>query len=404
LTESPSYAKVANPKNSDDSAARPDNNLNMSLSLFNSLQTLLCVLSLLLGLYVLSVKRSLALATFFFVTALHTILRLADEKIFGGAFIGFTFPLSFLYGSLIFITIRELLFHSQKSWWPHFLPAAIALGLKLFGIANPMLFGISIAIVQIIYLGATFNLVFRYSRVSSSIHSTSPIGLIWLIRGLGLYTLIVCYQMLRYIIDPLVLEEDTPLHLIFHATTSAIFAAMILQIMRYPEMLKALAPEDLALEQIINRPAGATNEAQPGSEEKTDSENASEFRQIMQRIDLLMAEQKPFREPELSLNDMAERLDIPARIVSQAINSTYHTNFPDYINRARVEEAKRLMESPEWSRHSLLDIGLEAGFNSKSSFNLMFKRIANTTPSAYRRIVRNIEAKSASQSESEKNS
>jgi len=366
----------------------------MTISLFNVFQLLLCTLSLLLGIYVMSTRRSTALALFFFVTALHTILRILDNNLFDNAFAGLTFPLSYLYGSLIFLAIRELLFHSEKAWWPHFLPAAIALGLKITGFNNALFFGLGIAVVQLAYLWATFKLIFIYSRISNTVRSSSPEGVMWLMRCVGVYTLIIGYQMLRYIIDPLVLEENAPIHLFFHAATSLIFASIIFQIMRYPGLLKALDADDVALEksikQVIELPVATTEPIATDAESNSDAVSA-EYRHIMQRIDTLMSEQKPFREPELTLNDMATRLDIPARLVSQAINSVHHTNFPDFINRARVDEAKRLMASNEWSRRSLLDIGLEAGFNSKSSFNLMFKRIADITPSTYRRMLRNNE-------------
>lgn len=349
---------------------------------------LVCVLSLLLGFYVLSVRRSAALTVFFFVTALHTVLRIADDNFFDNAFAGLTLPLSFLYVPLIFLAVRELLFDTQRRWWPHLLPAAAALIAKLIGIKNPLLYGVAIAIIHIVYLWASFALAFNYRRISNTIRSSNPEGIIWLLRGLAVYTLMVSYQMLRYIIDPLVIEENSPLHLLFHGATSLIFAGIILQIMRAPGLLKTLDADDIALEQAINQTAAPLATAvTETAEEKSATDNA-ELRQVMQRIDALMKEQKPFREPELSLNDMAEKLQLPPRQVSQAINSLHQTNFPDFINRARVDEAKRLMESNEWSRRSLLDIGLEAGFNSKSSFNLMFKRIANITPSAYRRMLR----------------
>jgi AraC-like DNA-binding protein len=367
----------------------------MSLSLFNALQSLLCALSLLLGAYIWSTRRSPAMALFFLVTALHTILRIVDDKVFASAFSGLTFPLSYLYGSLIFIAIRELLFHSSRPWWPHFLPAAIALGLKIYGIKNPLFFGLSIAAIQFGYLWATYRLVFNYSRVSDTLHSTSPEGIIWLTRGLVLYTIIVSYQMLRYVIDPLVLEENAFIHLLFHATISIVFAIIILQIMRFPELIKALQPEDIELVASLNQPTTTSDKISAIATPDTTLSNeiTSEHRHVMQRIETLMTEKKPFREPELSLNDMAELLDIPARLLSQTINLIHQCNFPEYINRARVDEAKRLLDAAEWSRRSLLEIGLEAGFNSKSSFNLMFKRISNSTPSAYRRMVRDGEIK-----------
>jgi AraC-like DNA-binding protein len=367
----------------------------MSLSLFNALQALLCALSLLLGAYIWSTRRSPAMALFFFVTALHTILRLVHIKLFNGALIsGLTFPLSYLYGSLIFIAVSELLFHSKKPWWPHFLPALIALSAKLYGIQNQLFFDLSIALAQFAYLAATVRIVFHYSHVSNTLRSTSPEGIIWLKRGLALYTLIVILQMLRLSIDPLVLRENAIIHLSFHAITSIVFALIIFQIMRFPGLLKAFKPEEVELVATINEPIAVDKTTADAHLDQTiNHEITSEHRHVMQRIETLMTEKKPFREPELSLNDMAELLDIPARLLSQTINLIHQCNFPEYINRARVDEAKRLLDAAEWSRRSLLEIGLEAGFNSKSSFNLMFKRISNITPSAYRRMVRDGEIK-----------
>ena len=97
-----------------------------------------------------------------------------------------------------------------------------------------------------------------------------------------------------------------------------------------------------------------------------------------------MWEDKPFLNPDLSLPLFAEHLNCDAKEVSAAIRAAHRCSFPEFINRARVEEAKRLINEPQWQGRSLLDIGLAAGFNSKSSFNLMFKRLSGATPTQYR--------------------
>ena len=59
-------------------------------------------------------------------------------------------------------------------------------------------------------------------------------------------------------------------------------------------------------------------------------------------------------------------------------------NFFDFINGYRVEEAKRLFKDPSKSAYTILAIAEDAGFNSKSAFNAVFKRVAGQTPSEFR--------------------
>ena len=98
-----------------------------------------------------------------------------------------------------------------------------------------------------------------------------------------------------------------------------------------------------------------------------------------------MEVRKPFLDPELTLSSLAGELDISRSQLSQLINNGIGDNFYDFINKYRVEEVKRLMLDPKMSHFNMLGIALEAGFKSKSTFNLIFKRFTGLTPSAYRK-------------------
>jgi AraC-like DNA-binding protein len=105
-------------------------------------------------------------------------------------------------------------------------------------------------------------------------------------------------------------------------------------------------------------------------------------------IDKLMAcmtEKKPFLDPELSLSMLAKELKLSRSQLSQLINDGIGENFYDFINRYRVEEVKKLMADPEMAGYNLLGIAFEAGFKSKSTFNLIFKRFTGLTPTEYRK-------------------
>ncbi|MEZ4399964.1 MAG: AraC family transcriptional regulator [Kofleriaceae bacterium] len=90
--------------------------------------------------------------------------------------------------------------------------------------------------------------------------------------------------------------------------------------------------------------------------------------------------QEWWREPDLDLAELARRLGTNTRYVSRALNEGLGVSFSEFINRARVDEAKRRLRGPG----EILAIALEVGFASKASFNRAFKLYAGCTPSAYR--------------------
>jgi len=95
----------------------------------------------------------------------------------------------------------------------------------------------------------------------------------------------------------------------------------------------------------------------------------------------LMEEQKPYLNPRLSLTDLARQLDISSNQLSQIINQQGGVNFHDFVNRYRVEEF--LQNAKSNKNYSLLALALDAGFNSKSSFNYIFKKQKGISPSQY---------------------
>lgn len=100
-----------------------------------------------------------------------------------------------------------------------------------------------------------------------------------------------------------------------------------------------------------------------------------------QELQKLMQEEKPYLDPRLTLSELSGRLDLSPNYLSQLINQYEKVNFHDFVNRYRVEEFIR--RAGEKKNYSLLALALDAGFNSKSSFNTVFKKFKNTTPSQY---------------------
>ena len=103
--------------------------------------------------------------------------------------------------------------------------------------------------------------------------------------------------------------------------------------------------------------------------------------ELYEKLLKIMADDKPYLEPNLSLAGLAQRLEISPNQLSQIINQLAKVNFYDFVNKYRVE--KFIQKANENKYFSLLALAFESGFNSKSSFNNIFKKQKGLTPSKY---------------------
>ncbi|MGI9509964.1 MAG: helix-turn-helix domain-containing protein [Geminicoccaceae bacterium] len=110
----------------------------------------------------------------------------------------------------------------------------------------------------------------------------------------------------------------------------------------------------------------------------------ADIQRIAAKLDRVMDEDQLFLDSDLTLPALAAHTGISANYISQAINEQRNCHFFDFVNRRRIEAAKsQLLEQRD---RPILDIALDVGFNSKSTFNAAFKRFAGMTPSQYRRV------------------
>ncbi|MCE7991853.1 MAG: AraC family transcriptional regulator [Roseivirga sp.] len=111
--------------------------------------------------------------------------------------------------------------------------------------------------------------------------------------------------------------------------------------------------------------------------------SADLIQSIQSRLNSLMTEKQPYLDSELKLDSLASMLSIRPVQLSQAINAQYGKNFSEYINEYRVNEAKRILREDFDEHHSMYEVALDSGFNSKATFNRVFKQMTGSTPTSF---------------------
>lgn len=145
----------------------------------------------------------------------------------------------------------------------------------------------------------------------------------------------------------------------FHIVGLALSALIFLEayfLWRYPELIK---------------------------EERTIHINTDDNREWLEKLNALMKLEKPYRHPDLSVSDLADMLGTRTHVLSRVINDHYHKNFRDFVNAYRVEEFISLAHMQQYKHYTFLALAQEVGFNSKSTFNLAFKKLTQQNPREY---------------------
>lgn len=104
---------------------------------------------------------------------------------------------------------------------------------------------------------------------------------------------------------------------------------------------------------------------------------------IHQKLRHLMKVEKAFKDPELSLTQLAQKLNVHPNSLSQVINTYENKNFYDYINEQRIEEFKTIVSLDENQKFTILSLAFDCGYNSKTSFNRNFKKVTGHSPSEF---------------------
>ena len=150
----------------------------------------------------------------------------------------------------------------------------------------------------------------------------------------------------------------------------------IMKALNHPELFRG-----------INSKLKLTKDILPNEETETAEVKENQNETIVAQISTLkqyMTEKEPFLDPSLTIQELANQIDIPVRDLSVLINHKMDQHFFDFVNEYRIQKAMSILKDKSKNDLTVLEILYEVGFNSKSSFNTSFKKYTNLTPTAYR--------------------
>ncbi|WP_118974820.1 helix-turn-helix domain-containing protein [Taibaiella koreensis] len=314
--------------------------------------------------------------------------------------IGWEMPFPFLHGPFLYLYILFLT-HPQRwrrKYGLHFVPALLcAFSLIPVLISIPPgerlqeqswrhlawyfdCLNIAIILSGLVYITFSLLLLRRHKQnIAGQFSNTEKITLNWLrylIGGMSVIWLIVIFYR-----DIQLLYLSVALFIFFIGYFGIRQVGIFVQ-----RAADASAPAPVAA--IVTTEAGTPAAiAEPDKNVKVKYERTGlsepEALALQQALHLLMEEQQLYKDPELTIAELAKALGVHAAILSQVINAQEQMSFYDYINALRIAAFKRLALQPGSQQYTLLSLAFECGFNSKSSFNRNFRKATGLSPSDY---------------------
>lgn len=310
-------------------------------------------------------------------------------------------PLHYLYAK--FLARRDRPF--RKEDWLHFLPFFIYEGyrilqyvfapdklLALFGSAKPavmpfdfFVYNWAVLLQGMIYVQLTIKILNRYARYLKEIFSTlDKIKLDWL-RNI---TFMFAGILGIFLIENIFMLAG--INLTNYFGLSSTLAAVYVYALGYLGLSKSeifVAPnivDSISQLAMLSEPS-PLEEAAPAQKYEKSGLSAEKAKAYLQQLLALMEKQQPYTNSELTLNQLADMLSISSHNLSEVINTQLQQNFFDFVNAYRLEQVKKDLADPAKAHLTILAIAFDAGFNAKSSFNLIFKKETKMTPSEYRK-------------------
>ncbi|OHD62697.1 MAG: hypothetical protein A2176_12740 [Spirochaetes bacterium RBG_13_51_14] len=353
--------------------------------LFCSAMTLLMGIEQLTG----RVERARYNVVFFFISILSAII-LFNHVLFGNAvtpsypwsaFFYLTAlyaigPITYLYYLLLILPVRRI--RLRRIW--HLVPAFIILCLDIYLQTKP--YTLKQQVLDAIFHSTGFHFLLLIQYIGGAIFVTYQI--ILLVVAISLLNKKSIRNGLRLIIFLELINvasvvpgifwmiyRHNELMLVSGLMTSTVMITVFLTNNRFPRILNLMKRE------LIRR------------RYKRSFLMGLDIDTIRVKLFSLMEKEHAYRDGDMTLRTLSQKMSLTPHQLSQFLNEQLKTSFATFINKYRVNEAKKLLS--ENADQNILTICYVVGFNSKSSFNTVFKKLTGRTPTVFRSQLKNKE-------------
>ncbi|AFL79865.1 DNA-binding domain-containing protein, AraC-type [Aequorivita sublithincola DSM 14238] len=227
---------------------------------------------------------------------------------------------------------------------------------------------ISIELQFIIYIALVFVILNRYKKVyQQNFSEASSKAFDWLFQFTLASAIIHSVVLLKNILKYTDAEKTfDSVQLLVSVLALIIICWYVFKALKYPELFNGI---------------NSKTELVPVSITKEVSVNPKEI----ELLTSYMQTKKPYLNPSLSIRNLAEELKMNPRDLSILINQRLNQHFFDFVNEYRIKEAMDILSDSSKKEFTILEILYEVGFNSKSSFNTAFKKHTGKTPTEFRK-------------------
>ena len=232
-------------------------------------------------------------------------------------------------------------------------------------------------ILAIIYLVLQWNLILSYKKVHKE--SSIQIQISNVLKWLKLFTItstVIFFGIIGFMLTVFFLPSYYNNDLLMQIPSLLVsvgFFVMAAYLLTHPEILSGLpfvkykeVPSDVINDKSYMFPY--INE---------------DYKLEMERIVDYFKTEKPYLNKDLNINQVSVALAIPSRELSFIINNHFGQRFNDFLNKYRIEYITKKINKEYLSNYTIEGIASEAGFASKSTFNLAFKKYHQCTPTEY---------------------
>jgi AraC-like DNA-binding protein len=218
------------------------------------------------------------------------------------------------------------------------------------------------------------------AKLKDSFSNLDKINLLWL-RNLSFALIIISIIVIIQNVSELLNEEESVLQYFLFVSIAAFIYFIGYFGLKQPEIFSQVDEPKNHRNDLPEK----IKESLPRYEKSGLNNEAAE--EYLTKLLKLMDERKPYLHGNITLSELASMLSISQHNLSEVINTKLNLNFYDFINSYKVKEVKRLISEDKNMKYSILALGFEAGFSSKSSFYSAFKKETGMTPSQFRKEV-----------------